>query len=58
MKDILSFTETDSSFRDRIADKVGDGEMSTLEDLSDASGETLDAIGARYGVVRTASEKK
>ena len=44
--------ESDEDFRDRIADPLPEGAWYSLEDIRDASGEALDALGESHGVKR------
>lgn len=47
--------ESDEAYRDRILDQIPEGAWYTAEDLSDASGDALDALGKHFGVKRAGS---
>ena len=44
--------ESDEDYRDRIAEALPEGAWYSLEDIRDASGEALDALGESHGVKR------
>jgi len=44
--------ERDEDFKDRILEEMPEGHTFTAEDLGNAVGEQVDAIGADYGLSR------
>jgi hypothetical protein len=45
-------TESDDAYRERVLEAMPEGHWYTAEDLGNAYGEEIDAIGAKYGITR------